>query len=86
MSKQAEQSSNDSKTSVDACQCPSLSYSVLEIFLSSPLGKDNELSGGIRYFLGIEVKLELPMYRPHYGPGVDSASNSNEYQMCLLEH
>ena len=23
-------------------------------------------------------------YRPHYGPGVDSASNRNEYQEYLL--
>ena len=23
-------------------------------------------------------------FRPHYGPGVDSASNRNEYQGCLL--
>jgi len=24
-------------------------------------------------------------FRPHYGPGVDSASNRNEYQECFLE-
>jgi hypothetical protein len=24
-------------------------------------------------------------FRPHYGPGVDSASNRNEYQGYLLE-
>jgi len=23
-------------------------------------------------------------FRPHYGPGVDSASNRNEYQECFL--
>ena len=23
-------------------------------------------------------------FRPHYGPGVDSASNRNEYQGCFL--
>jgi hypothetical protein len=23
-------------------------------------------------------------FQPHYGPGVDSASNRNEYQGCLL--
>jgi len=23
-------------------------------------------------------------FRPHYGPGVDSAYNRNEYQGCLL--
>jgi hypothetical protein len=23
-------------------------------------------------------------FRPHYGPGVDSASNRNEYQECIL--
>ena len=24
-------------------------------------------------------------FRPHYGPGVDSASNRSEYQECFLE-
>jgi len=24
-------------------------------------------------------------FRPHYGPGFDSASNRNEYQECFLE-
>jgi len=23
-------------------------------------------------------------FRPHYGPGVDSASNRNEYEVCFL--
>jgi len=26
----------------------------------------------------------LTSFRPHYGPGVDSASNRNEYQKYLL--
>jgi hypothetical protein len=26
----------------------------------------------------------LTSFRPHYGPGVDSASNKNEYQECFL--
>ena len=28
--------------------------------------------------------LSLTSFRPHYGPGVDSASNRNEYQECFL--
>ena len=28
--------------------------------------------------------LQADSFRPHYGPGVDSASNRNEYQECSL--
>jgi len=28
--------------------------------------------------------VSLEFFRPHYGPGVDSAPNSNEYEGCLL--
>jgi len=28
----------------------------------------------------LEIFIEIKTYRPHYGPGVDSASNRNEYQ------
>jgi hypothetical protein len=27
----------------------------------------------------------LTSFRPHYDPGVDSASNRNEYQGCFLK-
>jgi hypothetical protein len=27
----------------------------------------------------------LDFFRPHYGPGVDSACNRNEYQECFLD-
>jgi hypothetical protein len=26
----------------------------------------------------------LTFFRPHYGPGIDSASNRNEYEECFL--
>ena len=28
--------------------------------------------------------INMSYYRPHYGPGVDSASNRNEYQAYFL--
>ena len=28
--------------------------------------------------------IDIKSYRSHYGPGVDSASNRNEYQECFL--
>jgi hypothetical protein len=31
------------------------------------------------------IFFSLTSFRPHYGPGVDSASNGNEYQECFLE-
>jgi hypothetical protein len=37
----------------------------------------------IRLILGVEYK-SLHLLRSHYGTGVDSASNRNEYQDCFL--
>jgi len=28
--------------------------------------------------------IDIKFFRSHYGPGVDSASNRNEYQECFL--
>ena len=28
--------------------------------------------------------IDIKSFRSHYGPGVDSASNRNEYQECFL--
>jgi hypothetical protein len=36
----------------------------------------------VRYSSPILTKI---CFRPHYGPGVDSASNRNEYQKYFLE-
>ena len=35
--------------------------------------------------LSLEFFIEIKSFRQHYGPGVDSASNRNEYQEYFLE-
>jgi hypothetical protein len=36
------------------------------------------------YYIFLYIYVLLKSFRPHYGPGVDSASNRNEYQEYLL--
>jgi len=35
--------------------------------------------------VSLDFFLLTESFQPHYGPGVDSASNRNEYQECFLE-
>jgi len=35
--------------------------------------------------VSLEIFIEIKSFRSHYGPGVDSASNRNEYQEHFLE-
>ena len=35
--------------------------------------------------VSLEFFIDIKSFRSHYGPGVDSASNRNEYQEHLLE-
>jgi len=37
------------------------------------------IPGGVNGFF-----IDIKYFRSHYGPGVDSASNRNEYQECFL--
>ena len=40
----------------------------------------------VRYQLvSLEFFIDIKSFRSHYGPGVDSASNRNEYQEYFLE-
>ena len=32
----------------------------------------------------LEYFIDIKSFRSHYGPGVDSSSNRNEYQECFL--
>jgi len=48
--------------------------------------------GGVVWGTALQAgrsRVRFPMvslfFRPHYGPGVDSASNKNEYQEYFLE-
>jgi len=34
--------------------------------------------------VSLEFFIDIKYFRPHYGPGVDSASNRNEYQQQFL--
>ena len=34
--------------------------------------------------VSLEFFIDIKSFRSHYGPGVDSASNKNEYQECFL--
>ena len=34
--------------------------------------------------VSVEFFIDIKSFRSHYGPGVDSASNRNEYQECFL--
>ena len=34
--------------------------------------------------VSLEFFIDIKSFRSHYGPGVDSASNRNEYQDCFL--
>ena len=34
--------------------------------------------------VSVEFFIDIKSFRSHYGPGVDSASNRNEYQECSL--
>jgi len=46
-----------------------------------------QLVGALRFKpegRGFDWNFLLTSYRPHYGPGVDSASNGNEYQEYFL--
>ena len=35
--------------------------------------------------VSLEFSIDIKSFRSHYGPGVDSASNRNEYQEHFLE-
>jgi len=48
-------------------------------------------SGVNKYYLRLTAEIKYlgtnsltQSFRPHYGPGVDSASNRNEYQVCFM--
>jgi len=34
--------------------------------------------------VSLEIVIDIKSFRPHYGPGFDSASNKNEYQEYFL--
>jgi len=44
---------------------------------------NRKVAGSIRAGV-IEFLIDIKSYRSHYGPGVDSASNRNEYQEHFL--
>ena len=35
--------------------------------------------------VSLEIFIDIKSFRPNYGPGIDSASNRNEYQEYFLE-
>jgi len=56
---------------------------LVDVVVSGPLGSFRMIAVVTPLLLYISV-LPIARLRPHYGPGVDAASNRNEYQEYFL--
>ena len=45
---------------------------------------NRKVAGSIPAGVSLEFFIDIKSFRSHYGPGVDSASNRNEYQEHFL--
>ena len=78
------------------CSCAilsSLAHPVLQYFSTLPYAvaqwlsccvTNRKVAGSITAGV-IGIFIDIKSFRSHYGPGVDSASNRNEYQEYFLE-